>query len=173
MLDFAGPAAPLLKGVILTGAAVLWVVLLVRIGGLRSLSKMTGFDFVTTIAVGSLVANAGTSTSWAQFAQSLAAMAAIFAVQVVLAFWRHRSAFGQRLLGNQPVLLMENGRFLEEALARTRVTREDIKAKMRQENITDRGAIRAVVLERTGDISILHGGSVDESLLDDIERVKR
>ena len=46
------------RGVLLAIAAIIWVVVLIRLNGLRSLSKMTNFDFVMTIALGSLVAGA-------------------------------------------------------------------------------------------------------------------
>ena len=44
------------RGVLLAIAAIIWVVVLIRLNGLRSLSKMTNFDFVMTVALGSLVA---------------------------------------------------------------------------------------------------------------------
>ena len=33
------------RGVVLSATAIIWIVLLIRINGLRSLSKMTNFDF--------------------------------------------------------------------------------------------------------------------------------
>ena len=47
-----------LRGLLLTAAGMIWIVLLVRIVGLRSFSKMTNFDFVMTVATGSLLAGA-------------------------------------------------------------------------------------------------------------------
>ena len=41
----------LLAGAVLAALALVWVVLLVRVVGLRSFSKMTSFDFVMTIAM--------------------------------------------------------------------------------------------------------------------------
>ncbi len=68
----------LLRGVILTTLAMAWVVALVRINGLRSFSKMTNFDFVMTVAVGSLLASSSQSTEWKSFVQSVIAMATLF-----------------------------------------------------------------------------------------------
>lgn len=50
-----------LRGAVLAIAALLWVALPVRVVGLRSFSKMTSFDFVMTVAKGSLVASASQS----------------------------------------------------------------------------------------------------------------
>ena len=74
MIDIMESGSPLVLGVVLTAAAVLWTILLVRIVGLRAFSKMTAFDFVTTIAVGSLIAQAGTRNDWAAYFQALAAI---------------------------------------------------------------------------------------------------
>lgn len=57
----------LLKGLLLTTMGMFWVVLLVRVNGLRSFSKMTNFDFVMTVAVGSLLASASQTNSWSAF----------------------------------------------------------------------------------------------------------
>ena len=66
------------RGVLLAIAAIIWVVVLIRLNGLRSLSKMTNFDFVMTIALGSLVAGAAQASDWKAFAQAMVAMAGLF-----------------------------------------------------------------------------------------------
>lgn len=156
------------SGILLGAIAILWVILLVRLSGLRSLAKMTGFDFVTTVAVGSLIATAGASDSWHAFAKALGAISALFLLQWLLAKWRAYSKFGQHVLGNEPVLLMEHGRFNEAALLGERIARADIYAKMRESGVLDPSTVRAVVLERTGDISILKEGPLDDAILSDV-----
>ena len=172
MFGFEGAAGPLVRGLVLTTVAVLWTVLLVRIVGLRGFSKMTSFDFVTTIATGSLIAQAGTRADWLEFLQAMVAIAAIFAVQWLLAKARQKSERIKSLLQNQPVLLMENGKFLDQAMEVTRVSRSSILEKIRQANIGNPARVRAVVLETTGNISVL-SGDVDEEVLQGVERVPR
>lgn len=46
----------LLRGALLAVIGLSWVVICVRVIGLRAFSKMTSFDFVTTVAIGSLLA---------------------------------------------------------------------------------------------------------------------
>lgn len=161
----------LLRGLILTALAMFWVVMLVRVNGLRSFSKMTNFDFVMTVAVGSLLAGASQSTSWAAFAQSLAAMAALFIVQYVMARLRKASDTFETLIQNQPVVLMRNGKIFDKALIKTRVARDDLIAKLREANALDFSEVRAVILETTGDISVLHGDKCAEDLLQGTKRI--
>lgn len=161
----------LLRGLILTVLAMFWVVVLVRVNGLRSFSKMTNFDFVMTVAVGSLLAGASQSTSWSAFAQSLAAMAALFVVQYVTARLRKGSDRLEALMQNNPVVLMRDGKILDEALNETRVGRSDLIAKLREANVLDFSEVRAVILETTGDISVLHGDRCAEELLQGTRRI--
>ena len=50
----------LARGVLLSAIGLAWVTILIRIVGLRSLSKMTNFDFVMTVALGSVLAYSDT-----------------------------------------------------------------------------------------------------------------
>lgn len=163
----------LLRGLVLTALAMVWVVVLVRVNGLRSFSKMTNFDFVMTVAVGSLLAGASQSTNWTAFAQTLAAMAALFLVQYLAARLRKASSTFASLMQNRPVVLMRDGRIIEEALAESRVARDDLIAKLREANALDFSKVRAVILETTGDVSVLHGEACAEDVLQGTTRVDR
>lgn len=156
----------LIRGGALTAAALVWVLLLSRIIGLRSFSKMTAFDFVATIATGSLLASAAIAASWAAFVQPMVALAALFAVQFALSWLRQRSQRFQLAIDNRPHVLMRGSVIDEEALRRTRVARSDVLAKLREANATKLDDVYAVVLETTGDISVLHADEVDAVLLE-------
>ena len=161
----------LLRGLILTALAMFWVVLLVRVNGLRSFSKMTNFDFVMTVAVGSLLAGGSQSTDWNAFVQTLAAMAALFIVQYATARIRKASDTFENLSQNRPMVLMRDGKYVDKALAKTRVSQTDLIAKLREANVLDLSDVRAVVLETTGDVSVLHGEKCAEDLLQGTRQV--
>lgn len=171
MLDLPVPYGPVLRGLLLTMVAVLWTVLLVRLMGLRAFSKMTAFDFVATIATGSLIAQAGTRSDWVEYIQALCAIAGVFLVQWLLAHARLTSEAFRTMIRNKPVLLMEKGEFLEAAMAETRVSRSNVTEKLRAANVRRPSEVKAVVLETTGDISVMHGDDFDERLLEGVERI--
>ena len=159
----------LLRGILLALIGLSWVVVCVRVIGLRAFSKMTSFDFVTTVAIGSLLAGCVQATDWSALVQALIAIAALLGIQYAVSRTRsHRDDF-EGVIGNTPALLMRDGEFLESALHRTRTTRSDVIAKLREANVLNFGEIRAVVLESTGDISVLHGECLDDVLLDGVE----
>mgnify|MGYP003649560206 CR=1 FL=1 len=160
------PAADaIVGGIVLAALALFAIILLVRIIGLRSFSKMTAFDFVITLATGSLLATAAASSDWPAFLRAVVAIAALMSVQVALAFGRRKSRAVTALVDNDPLLLMRDGEFIDEAMAESRVSPGDVYAKLRGANIQAMSEVRAVVLETTGDISVLHGHGFAPELL--------
>ncbi len=155
MFDLPEPYGPVVRGISLTTGAVLWTILIVRIVGLRAFSKMTAFDFVTTIATGSLIATAGTRSELSEYLQALGAIAGVFIVQWLLSTARLKSKAAQDLVQNKPILLMENGQFLDAAMDAARVSRLSILEKLRSANVARQEEVKAVVLETTGDISVM------------------
>ena len=159
----------LLRGVVLAIVALVWVVVQIRVVGLRSLSKMTSFDFVMTVALGSLVAGASQASDWLQFAQPMTAMVGLFLIQWTAARIRKGSDAAEAFMQNEPVLLMRNGEFNRKAMKQTRVAESDIRAKLREANVLRLADVRAVVLETTGDVSVLHGDAMDETMLQGVD----
>ena len=158
------------RGLILAITALLWVILLVRIVGLRSFSKMTSFDFIMTIAMGSLVGSSARVTELDQFIQACAAMAGLFLIQFLIAKGREIwDPFGG-LVQNEPLLLMKDGEILQDALNVSRVARGDLVAKLRANNVHDFSEVRAAVLETTGDVSVIKGDSVAPILIENVRR---
>ncbi|WP_299686515.1 YetF domain-containing protein [uncultured Tateyamaria sp.] len=154
-----------LRGTLLSLVGLSWVVISVRIVGLRAFSKMTSFDFVTTVAIGSLLAGCVQATSWSAMVQALIAISALLGVQYAVSRIRAERDDLEGIIDNTPTLLMRDGEFLETALTRTRTSRGDVIAKLREANVLHFSEVRAAVLEATGDISVLHGESLDDVLL--------
>lgn len=139
---------------------------IVRLVGLRSFSKMSSFDFAVTVAFGSLLASVALSSS--SLVDGIVAASTLIAVQVVIAWGRSRWGLGT-VVDNEPLLLMHQGEMLHDNLAKARVTADDVRAKLRAANVRCYDEVDAVVLETTGDISVLHGpGVFDPELLADV-----
>lgn len=160
----------LTRVVVLSAIGMVWVIAVIRMIGLRTLSKMTNFDFVVTIASGSLLAGAVQATAWTGFAQALLTMAALFFFQYLLAKLRRNSDRFEDAIQNGPIFLMYDGEFIEKALEISRVAKSDVIAKLREANALEMGKVRAVVLETTGDVSVLHGDRLDDRVVEGIER---
>lgn len=160
----------ILRAALLSSLALLWVVVVVRGVGLRAFSKMTVFDFVVTVATGSLLAGASQATNWSGFFQASLAMASLLGVQYIVARLRKASDAFEEIVQSSPVLLMRDGQMIDDALAQTRVAKSDLIAKLREANVLEFDSVRAVVLETTGDISVLHGPDLQEQLLSGVQK---
>jgi uncharacterized membrane protein YcaP (DUF421 family) len=150
--------------------SLIWIALVVRVIGLRSFSKMTSFDFITTVATGSLLAGAAGASQWSEFFQSSIAVGALLGMQALAAALRIRSVKWMRFFVNEPILLMEAGKVISLNMQKARVTEDDLRAKLREANVLKYSEVRAVVLETTGDISVLHGDELEDSLLHSVRR---
>lgn len=145
------------------------VIIYTRIFGKRSFSKMSSFDFAMTVAIGSIIATTMLSSS-VSLAQGGFGLLVVYVLQLSAAFCRRFKIF-TNAIDNTPLLLMDGEKILYENLKKARVTIGDIRAKLREANVTDRSEILAVVFETTGDISVLHSahkGDLEDWLLSDV-----
>ena len=161
-------------GRIVASAVVIfvWLLLSIRVTGLRTVSKMASIDFAVTIACGAVLATTVTSST-TTVAQGALALAVLFAIQALTALARRQRRLAA-VIENSPLLLMAGEEFLHDHLRRARVSVDDVKAKLREANVVRYDQVLAVVLETTGDISVLHGEPpLEQGLLDGVVGVDR
>ena len=140
--------------------SVVTVILLLRLNGLRSFSKMSSFDFATTVACGSVIASTVISPDQSVLL-GIFALVGLFVVQATVARIRTHTGWAQSLIDNEPILIMEGGKILPDNLRRAKMTEDDLYSKLREANAYDLDRVHAVVFETTGDVSVLHGDADD------------
>ncbi len=156
MDKYFGVSTGTLAAVFLSAVAIYFaVVLFTRIAGKRSFSKISSFDFAMTIAIGSIIGSTLLLAS-VSLLTGIVGLASVYLLQQLVAYGR-RFPFFQDLVENKPYLLMKGSEVLEENLKKSRVTMGDLRAKLREANVTSLSQVKAVVFETTGDISVLHG----------------
>lgn len=138
------------------------VVVLTRLFGKRSFSKMSSFDFAVTIAIGSIIASTLLSPS-VSLIDGIVGLLTVYLLQWSVAFLR-RFASVRKIVDNAPLLLMDGDEVLWENLKKAKVTEEDLKAKLREANVIELKEIKAVVFEATGDIAVLHANDSSKQL---------
>lgn len=149
-----------------TAAVLAAVITYTRLAGLRSFSKMSSFDFAVTIAVGTVMGSVALSGS--SLIVGLVVLAAFYLLQVAIALLRRNTRMDE-VVDNDPLVLMVGRDLIEENLARTRVTAADVRSKLREANVYNYGQLKAVILESTGDISVLHGdGPLELEIFDGV-----
>ena len=148
--SWAGLGRVLLVGTL----AYVALVLLLRISGKRTLSKLNAFDLVVTVALGSTLATVLLRKSVA-LAEGALALALLISLQYAIAWLSVRSPRLEGMIKAEPTLLLHRGRFLEQAMRAERITREEILAALRASGAAEPQAIAAVVLETDGSLSVI------------------
>ncbi|WP_289042989.1 YetF domain-containing protein [uncultured Olleya sp.] len=158
----------------LAGSLILFIVIIVitRIIGLRSFAKFTAYDFAFTIAIGSIISS--TLTSSTSLTHGAVAIASLLVLTYIFSFLQKKFSFISSIISNKPLLLMKGKTILYDNLKHARIEKPQLIAKLREANVLDFNQIEAVVLESTGDISVLHKSSssddinINDTLLEDV-----
>lgn len=164
LLDWVTDTHTAFWGVIVTVIGMyLSLGILTRLAGLRSFSKLSGFDFAVTVAIGSVLAGTILTKDPPLFRGALS-LAALFGVQILVAWLRVHVGFIRELTGNTPRLVMANGEVIKSQLRKAKITEADLRSKLREANVLSLSQVAAVVAETTGDVSVLHRSPNDPPL---------
>jgi uncharacterized membrane protein YcaP (DUF421 family) len=150
---FAGWAG-LLRVVLVGALAYLALVLLLRVSGKRTLSKMNAFDLVVTVALGSTLATVILAKDVA-LAEGVVAFALLIGLQFGITWLSVRSPTVRGLVKAEPTLLLYQGHFLPEQLRRSRVLEAEVCAAIREQGIAALSEVEAVVLETDGSFAVV------------------
>ena len=137
---------------IIAPAAYVALVIVLRLSGKRTLSKLNAFDFIVTIAIGSTLASIITTRSLA-LAEGVAALGLLVALQYVVTttsvYWRgfHKAVTAE------PALLLRDGEPLRGAMRRERITEDELEAAVRQAGGRTLADAAAVFLETDGTLT--------------------
>ncbi|NHK27766.1 DUF421 domain-containing protein [Parvularcula flava] len=141
---------------ILVTAPILYFAIIgfVRLVGKRATSQMNNFDWIVTVALGSLMAS-GILLKDVSILESLFAIGLLLALQYCLTFFAVRSDTVDNAIKAQPRLLVENGKLMSEAMRRERVTEQEVLAALREEGLRSIHDAKWVILESDASFSII------------------
>lgn len=164
---------PFIDTIILGMIAYVAIIVMLRVSGKRTLAKWNSFDFVVTIAFGSILSSILLSTK-DSFGTGLLSFALLVLFQYVLTYISVRSSLIQKLVKAEPSLLLYRGKLQDDVLKRERVAVGEVLAALRANGI---GAIEdtdAVVLETDGSFSVIKDlNNSTASALKDIKECDR
>lgn len=154
MINLFGGWDPIVRVLVVGPLAYGAMVFLLRISGKRTLSKMNAFDFVITIALGSVLAAILTDSSLA-LSTGVAVMAFLILAQLVITALSVRIDWVERVVKADPSLVVLHGRLLDDAMRRHRVTEAEISAAVRASGKATIADVEAVVLETDGSFTVI------------------
>lgn len=157
-----------LRVVLVGPASYLALVVVLRTSGKRTLAKLSAFDLVVTVALGSTLATIFLSAdvSWVEGAAALAMLAVL---QFLVAAFTSRFPGSRSVLTSEPTLLLEDGQMHKSALLSQRLTEAEVRQAIRSSGVGDVTSVAAVVLEGDGSLSVITRQSLgDGSALTDV-----
>lgn len=149
-------------------AAYVTLVLLLRVSGKRTLSKLNAFDLVVTVALGSTLATIllSSDVSWSEGVAGLALLAAL---QLAVSWGTTTFRRGRALVTAGPTLLLRDGVMLDDDMRRQRVTPSEVRQAIRSAGTGGLDRVAAVTLESDGTLSVIPRSELgDGSALDDV-----
>ena len=152
--DGAALARTLIIGVF----AYISLIVLLRLSGRRTLSKMNAFDLVITVALGSTFATILLNKS-VSLAQGTLALALLIALQYAVTWSSVRAGWVRQWVTGEPALLFYQGKFLDSAMKASRVTSDEVRSAIRASGLGTLEEVEAVVLETDGSFSVVQSGT--------------
>jgi uncharacterized membrane protein YcaP (DUF421 family) len=143
-------------GEVLITAPLLYalVVVSVRVSGKRTTGQMNNFDWVVTVAIGAIIGSGIVSTNVSVLESALAVLI-LLTLQGLMTTLTVRSARFDKVVKASPTVLVARGKVLEDACRKERISTDEITSAMRRAGKTRFEDVAWVILENTGEFSII------------------
>jgi uncharacterized membrane protein YcaP (DUF421 family) len=132
----------------------LFVFFVTRVVGKRELSTLEPFDLILLVVIGDLVQQAVTQSDYS-VTGAITVISTMALLTVVLSFVNFRFRRLRPMLEGEPVVLVEHGNVIDRNMRRERITREELEAEGRLQQVAGIEDMRWAVLETAGQISII------------------
>jgi uncharacterized membrane protein YcaP (DUF421 family) len=142
---------PVIRGL----AIYLFVFLVFRIIGKRTLAEITTFDFVLLLIISETTTDAMIGEDYSLTAAFIM-ICTLVGVDYLLSKFKENSKWFQVVTDGAPLVIVEKGKPLKKRMEKTRVDEEDVLESARAVHGLERmDQIKYAVLERDGSISII------------------
>ena len=136
-------------------AVYLFVLIVFRISGKRSLSQITTFDFILLLMISEATQQAMLGDDFSMI-NAWVAIATLVALEFVFSRAEGRWPSFSRIIGSLPLVIVENGKLLEDRAKREGVTLSEILSEGREKHGLERlDQFKYAILERHGGISVV------------------
>lgn len=132
----------------------IWLFVISKLTGQREIGRLTLFDFVVAITIGSVAAGP-LSRAESGLDGSLISVAVLGAFNIGIAFLALKNAKFRRVVQEEPILLMQDGRILHKMLGQTRVNLDGLLAELRLKGFHNIHDVAYAILETNGKISVI------------------
>lgn len=149
-----------------TFSVYLFLLVIFRLSGKRTLSELSTFDFVLLLIISEATQNALIEEDYS-LTRGLVVIMILVTLDITLSILKRKHTAVEKISEGTPVILVDHGRLLDYNMKNTHVTRDDILQSARQMQGLERlDQIKYAVLENSGGISIIPMQPRIDDLLD-------
>ena len=134
---------------------VLYLVLIfgIRLMGKRQIGQMEASEFVVTMLVANL-ASIPMQDGGIPLFSGLVPILTVLGLELVLSGLMMKSILIRRILCGKPVILIENGKILQDNLRSTRISLDELTGHLREKDVLDMESVQYAILETDGNLSV-------------------
>lgn len=125
----------------------------VRLMGKRQIGEMEPAEFVVTMLVANLAAIPMQDGAIPLYS-GLVPILTVLGMELVLSGLILRSVRLRQLLCGKPVILIDNGKILQENLKSARINLDELTGQLRAKDVLDIRTVQFAILETSGDLSV-------------------
>lgn len=125
----------------------------VRLMGKRQIGEMEPAEFVVTMLVANLAAIPMQDGAIPLYS-GLVPILTVLGMELVLSGVILRSVRLRQLLCGKPVILIDNGKILQENLKSARINLDELTGQLRAKDVLDIRTVQFAILETSGDLSV-------------------
>ena len=136
-------------------AVYLFLLLVFRVSGNRSIGQITAFDFVLLLIISEAIQQAMITSDYS-VTNAFLLVVTLVGLDIMMSLWKQRSQRVAKILDGVPVVVVEDGKLHHERMKKERVDEEDILTAARELHGLERmDQIKHAVVEASGGISIV------------------
>lgn len=145
---------------------------IIKLLGQRSIGTLHPLDFLFGVIIGDILGGPLT-TGDASMGGPIISAAVISLLHLSLSYISLKTPRFRRIVEDEPLILIEHGRILEEQLKKTKITVESLMMDLRLKNAADLTEVDYAVLESNGQISVIKNSQSDPVTPKDMHITKK
>jgi uncharacterized membrane protein YcaP (DUF421 family) len=142
--------------VVIVRALITFISLLIftRILGKQQIGNLTFFDYINGITIGSIAGNVATDLSTKAWVHWIGLLTFIL-IALIFQFITLKSHLFSKIIDSEPVVVIQDGKILEDNLRKLRVKCDELLMLLRQKDIFDVTMVQYGILEGNGHLSVM------------------
>lgn len=148
------PALTILEWVLRAVVTFWWLLLVTKLMGQREIGRLTLFDFIIAITIGS-VAAAPLANNTVTLMGSLITITALGSVNILTSYYALKNPYFRRVVQDEPLVIIQNGQILEDTMRKARLNLDDLLTELRLKQYPNIHDVEFAFLESNGRISVI------------------